>query len=101
MAKVFVSHASADKDRVDKLCDLLDYFEIDYWISSKHIKSSQNWNTEIEKAMDQAEHVLVVVSQQSKDSEYVQAEWQTALDKKNQKMSIPLLLKQMLICPFV
>jgi len=92
MTRVFVSHASQDKEAVAKLCAELSQHGIDAWSSFKDIKPGEEWNTAIENALETATHVIVVASQTSIASEYVRAEVEWALT--NKKTVIPVLIEQ-------
>ncbi len=89
---VFVSHANQDKDVVQKLCTDLQDAGVDTWVSFRDIPPGVEWNKAIERAMQDATHVVVVASQASIASDYVRAEVEWAL--ANGKTVIPALVEQ-------
>jgi len=80
--RVFLCHASQDKTHVRGLYQrLLAEPWIDPWLDEEKLLPGQDWNMEIEKAVEAADVVLVCLSQQSVSKEgYVQRELRFALD---------------------
>ena len=92
MTTVFISHANQDKEAVVSLCAALQERGVDTWASVKDIKSGDDWDKAIEKALETASHMIVMVSQASVAADYVRTEVEWALD--NAKTVIPLLIEQ-------
>jgi hypothetical protein len=80
--KVFLCHASDDKDGVKNLYNLLLQRGCDPWLDSEKLLPGQDWNLEINKALDDSDVILLCLSKKSVDKEgYVQKEIRIALDR--------------------
>src|SRR5512139_3937288 len=79
---VFLCHASQDKPVVRELYQrLLAEGWIDPWLDEEKLLPGQDWNIEIEKAIEAADVVIVCVSSTSIAKEgYVQKELRKVLD---------------------
>lgn len=86
--KVFLCHASQDKPVVRELYQrLLTEDWIDPWLDEEKLLPGQDWNLEIEKAVEAAEAVVVCVSSTSVAKEgYIQKELRQVLDIALQKL---------------
>jgi hypothetical protein len=80
--RVFLCHASQDKPIVrDLYKKLLAEDWIDPWLDEEKLLPGQDWNLEIEKAVETSDAVLVCVSSTSVAKEgYVQRELRKVLD---------------------
>jgi hypothetical protein len=80
--KVFLCHASEDKPAVRQLYrQLLAVDWIDPWLDEEKLLPGQDWNLEIEKAVEAADAVIVCVSTASVAKEgYVQKELRRVLN---------------------
>jgi len=84
---VFLCYASQDKTKVHDLYTRL-HSEgwVDLWLDEEKLEPGQDWRLEIDKAIDQADVVLVCLSDNSITKEgYVQKEIRKALDKAGEK----------------
>ncbi len=80
--KVFVCHASDDKTEVKNLYNLLVERGADPWLDAEKLLPGQDWNLEINKALDDSDVILLCLSKTSVDKEgYVQREIRVALDR--------------------
>ena len=80
--KVFLCHASDDKAGVKNLYNLLIQRGCDPWLDSEKLLPGQDWNLEINKALDESDVILLCLSRKSVDKEgYVQKEIRIALDR--------------------
>lgn len=80
--KIFLCHSSGDKVEVKKLYDLLVERGTDPWLDSEKLLPGQDWNLEINKALDDSDVILLCLSKKSVDKEgYVQKEIRLALDR--------------------
>jgi hypothetical protein len=79
---VFICHASQDKPVVRELYQqLLTEDWIDPWLDEEELLPGQDWNLEIEKAVESSDAVIVCVSGVSVAKEgYVQKELRRVLD---------------------
>lgn len=86
--KVFLCHASQDKPAVRDLYKRLDAETwIDPWLDEKRLLPGQDWNLEIEKAVEASDAVVVCVSNVSVAKEgYVQRELRRVLDIALEKL---------------
>lgn len=80
--RVFLCHASQDKPAVRELCQRLGAEGwIDPWLDEEKLLPGQDWDLEIEKAVEAADVVIVCVSNRSVSKEgYVQKEIRKVLD---------------------
>jgi formylglycine-generating enzyme required for sulfatase activity len=85
--RVFLCHASHDKPVVRELYQrLLSEGWIDPWLDEEKLLPGQDWDIEIEKAVEVADVVIVCLSENSVTKEgYVQREIKRALDKSDEK----------------
>jgi hypothetical protein len=86
--KVFLCHASQDKPVVRELYQRLrDEDWIDPWLDQERLLPGQDWNMEIEKAVDASDAIIVCVSSVSVQKEgYVQRELRRVLRKAEEKL---------------
>jgi hypothetical protein len=97
--RVFLCHASEDKPSVRKLYQkLLAEAWIDPWLDEEKLLPGQDWDREIEIALEDSDAVIVFISANSVSKEgYVQREVKRALDMAEEKLEgsiyiIPLRL---------
>jgi formylglycine-generating enzyme required for sulfatase activity len=85
--KVFLCHSSTDKPVVRELYRRLSAESwIDVWLDEEKLFPGQDWNLEIEKAVEAAHAILVCLSNNSITKEgYVQRELRTVLDYADYK----------------
>jgi hypothetical protein len=80
--KIFLCHASDDKAEVRKLYNLLVQRGADPWLDTEKLLPGQDWNFEINKALDDSDVILLCLSKRTVDKEgYVQREIRIALDR--------------------
>jgi hypothetical protein len=80
--KVFLCHSSGDKPRVVQLYSHLVEHGADPWLDVEKLLPGQDWNLEINKALDDSDVILLCLSKSSVDREgYVQKEIRIALDR--------------------
>jgi tetratricopeptide (TPR) repeat protein len=90
--RVFVSHSKNDLDFALKLQASLQARHIEAWVDQRNLEGGQSFASEIQKAIERCNCVLVVVSPASMQSAWVQREVLTGDDL--QKPIIPILLEQ-------
>ncbi len=85
--KVFLCHSSGDKPAVLELYRRLDSEGwIDAWLDSEKLYPGQDWNFEIEKAVEESDVILVCLTKGSVNKEgYVQRELRIVLDLADYK----------------
>ncbi len=85
-SQIFLAHASEDKDTVLELYDLLKKKGYKPWLDVKDLMPGQNWRTEIPKAIDNSDFVILCLSQTSvRKQGYLQREFRLALNKYAEK----------------
>jgi guanylate kinase len=98
--RVFLCHASDDKEIVRVLYNKLKFWGIDVWFDEENILPGQDWRLEISKAVYKADVVLICISNNSTTKEgYIQREIKFALDVADEKPEgviyiIPLRLEE-------
>src|SRR5437588_7739497 len=91
--KVFISHATADRDLVQRhILDLLRAHGIDTWYAEDDIHTAEEWEMSIRQGLASCEWFLVVMTPRSANSKWVQAEVNWAIDKRQGRL-IPVLLE--------
>ena len=80
--RVFLCHSSQDKLIIREIYQRLnDEGWFDLWLDEEKLLPGQNWNLEIEKALENTDAVIVCLSSQSVTKEgYVQKELKLVLD---------------------
>ncbi len=96
---IFISHASADDGFVRELRIKLELQGLTVWVDSRNLRGGDQLKPEIKQAIEEARHVLVVLSPKTINSAWVRDEIQMAEDvaktknKKNEDYRvIPLML---------
>jgi hypothetical protein len=89
--KVFISYADEDGTFADLLYEKLRSGGLQPWIDRDGIVAGRNWQEAIDRAIDAAVAVVLVVSPASRDSEYVTYEWAYALGRGT--TVIPVMLQ--------
>lgn len=80
--KIFLCHSSGDKAEVKNLYNLFVERGANPWLDTEKILPGQDWNFEINKALDDSDVILLCLSKKSVDKEgYVQKEIRLALDR--------------------
>src|SRR5579864_7254433 len=85
---IFISYAHADSAFVQRLQADLSKQGFVVWVDYGGLSGGQKWRRELQGAIDRAWLLLVVLSPESVDSQYVQIEYGYALDEG--KLVIPL-----------
>ena len=80
--KIFLCHSSGDKAEVKNIYNLLVERGANPWLDSEKLLPGQDWNLEINKALDSSDVILLCLTKKSVDKEgYVQKEIRLALDR--------------------
>lgn len=77
---VFISYSHHDRDFVNQLTQGLEAEGITVW-SDRSIQPGSSWTEEIEKGLEQSPHILLIVSQESLNSPWINFEIGFALSK--------------------
>ena len=79
MPAVFISYSRNDFYFAESLAFHLDREGIPTWLDANHLAPGGDWAAEIDRALDEAQTVVLVLTPDSMRSEYVRREWQRAL----------------------
>lgn len=97
--KLFISYAKEDQGLALQYCDRFTDIGTSPWIDARNILPGQNWEAEIDKALSEANVVILLLSKKSVSKRgFVQREANEALDRLRYKLMtdiyvIPLLLE--------
>ena len=97
MSNVFFSYARADAEIVSRIANDLNKQSVSVWLDQDSLRAGDSWIPQIEKAISEAEFLLVFISEHSNASEYVQSEYHYALqaqEKSGGSRIIPVLLEK-------
>jgi len=84
--RVFLSHASQDKQLVIELCERLRADGFDPWLDKERLLPGMNWDLEIEKALRASDVILLCFSGLSVEKEgYIQREYKRAMRYQEEK----------------
>ncbi len=79
MPSVFISYSRKDFYFAESLAFHLDREGIPTWLDANHLAPGGDWAAEIDRALDEAQTVVLVLTPDSMRSEYVRREWQRAV----------------------
>jgi hypothetical protein len=80
MVRIFLCHASEDKPQVREMYQRLQRLGFASWLDEEEILPGQDWDYEIEKALETADFVMVFLSERSVEKiGYVQREFRRAM----------------------
>lgn len=92
--KVFISHATADRRRAQRIGRLLAEYGIDYWFSRQHLVHGEDWYRGIGSALGSCNWLIVVGSRAAVRNRWVRDEVTYALvDRRYRNRVIPLLFE--------
>src|SRR5712692_9888267 len=86
---VFISHASANDGFVAELRQVLESQGIPVWIDSRNLRGGDELATEVEQAIENARHVIVVLSLDTINSPWVRKEIHKAQEIKRLRTAAP------------
>ena len=94
--KVFVSHSSQDKSFVRQLCTDIVHSGHTAWLDEWEIKAGDSIPHKIEKGIEEADFVIVVLSKNAIESKWVEREWHSKYwdEISSEKIQIIPLLYQ-------
>ena len=71
---VFISYSTKDKSTADAICHILEQNNLKCWIAPRNITSGKNYGREIVDGIESAKIVVLVFSENSQESIYVNSE---------------------------
>jgi len=95
--KFFISHAKEDGDFAENLKGRMREEKLDGWIDIDVLEAGVDWRKEIDEAILSSPALVLVLSPDSKNSEYVTYEWAFALGSGLR--IVPLMLRDTSIHP--
>lgn len=103
--KVFISHSSKNKKVAGRLCDDLRRKKIEVWLDRDQLHSGDPLIDDLQTAITESTHFLLLWSKPASESRYVKAEWQAAYDLEKviiscflDKTPLPLFLRRLKFC---
>jgi hypothetical protein len=79
--QVFICHASEDSATAQRICDLLEKRGLACWISPRDVRPGRDYAEEILLAIDQAQVVVLVLSEHANTSRFVKSEIEKAFSR--------------------
>lgn len=92
MAQVFISYSRKDLAFVQRMVEDLKKANLDVWYDLSGLEGGSRWRTEIQNAIKNSQYMIVVLSPNSVESEWVEREFLFASNLK--RKIIPLMYKQ-------
>jgi hypothetical protein len=92
---VFISYATDTKSLAEQLTHVLQMQGFHAWADFKDLRPGQQWQHEVERALERARSFLIVVSAKSRASSWQEAEWRAVLAKvwsDSDKRLIPVVV---------
>jgi hypothetical protein len=93
MAHIFISYSSKDLKYANHLNKLLTERGFEVWMDKFRVLPGMSWWDEIEKAIIKCSAFIIIMSENSRKSDWVKRELLIARDDKNRKPIIPVLLE--------
>lgn len=76
----FISYSRSQLYFAESAAVELERMGIDVWFDLQQLKTGEDWASEIKRGLDECAGVVLIVSQRSLASKYVELEWKAALD---------------------
>lgn len=96
-ANVFISYSSEDRDRVLPIADMLNVAGYSVWVDKQVLKPGVNWLDELGKALDACQVLMLMITEHSLESKFVQKELNFAIN--NNKAILPIKLEDIAMTP--
>jgi hypothetical protein len=93
LPKVFICHSSGDRDIVEReIVDLLESHGLSTWYSKHDIRTADEWERSILRALNECDWFLVALSQRALQSQWVRSEVHWAVEFRWGKI-VPVMLE--------
>ncbi len=92
MPDIFVSYASADRDAAFRIVDFLEGQGIHCWVAPRDVAPGVEYGHAIINAIEQCKALVLVLSDQSNDSQFVRKEVERAVSKT--KVVLPVRIRE-------
>jgi hypothetical protein len=76
---VFISYASDTKPLAEELAKALESQGIEPWVDFRDLHPGQRWRDELDRAIDAAQWLIILVGEESRATPWQEAEWSAAL----------------------
>ncbi|MCB9449984.1 MAG: toll/interleukin-1 receptor domain-containing protein [Anaerolineaceae bacterium] len=76
---VFVSHKTENRDLADRVIEAIQEVGLDVWIAPEHIPPGAKWKPKIDEAIEESIAIVVILTKESLQSQWVTYEWVYAL----------------------
>lgn len=90
MSRIFISHTPEDDEVATRIYDCLVEASIEAWIDHKHIQTEEDKSGQLEKALDSASAIVLVLSPAALNSPTVAREYQKFL-RQNKRVYIVMV----------
>jgi len=92
--KIFISHSSKDNELVKKIVEILDEYDIDYWVDQKELRGEGHslWS-EINDGLETSDHFILVWSKSAKKSENVKKELMSIIGPEHDELIVRIILR--------
>lgn len=91
MITVFLSHSSRDKDLARRIADDLKSRSIEVWFDEWEIRVGHSISQMIERGLEKADFVAVLLTRHSVNSGWVEKEWQAKIGEEAEKRKVIIL----------
>lgn len=93
-AKVFISHATTDRNRAKRLGRILGEHGIEYWFSREHLIHGHSWYKGIGEALGRCNWLVIVATPSAVKNKWVRDEVTYALvERRYKNRVVPLLFE--------
>jgi hypothetical protein len=76
----FISYSRSQLYFAEAIAVHLQRMKVNVWFDLQQLKTGEDWASEIKQGLDDCSGVILIVSQRSISSKYVELEWKAALD---------------------
>lgn len=101
---VFISYASDAKPMAEELAEALETQGMNPWVDFKDLHPGQRWKEELERAIDAAQWLVILVGTDSRATPWQEAEWSAALAHTwadHEKRLLPVVFGDSDLPPFL
>jgi hypothetical protein len=91
MTTVFLSHSSKDNDKARRIANSLSNQGIDVWFDEWEIRIGESITQKIEKGLQDADFVAVLLTKHSVESRWVEKEWQSKIGEEADSWKVKIL----------
>ncbi|HUA60946.1 MAG TPA: toll/interleukin-1 receptor domain-containing protein [Verrucomicrobiae bacterium] len=78
---VFISYAADTRPRAEELAKALESQGIEPWVDFKDLHPGQRWRDELERALDSAQWLVILIGRDDRATPWQEVEWSAALER--------------------